>query len=110
MTLWIHPDLFYLQGLFDIYPYASDDIEARSALWSIVASLLVRVEENEMNPSTLHQHVSILVSKSDLIQEELIDHQLDGSTTFGAKLSARTTAVSFYYVELGARLVRVLGK
>ncbi|KAM7528039.1 hypothetical protein LguiB_031449 [Lonicera macranthoides] len=93
LALEISHDLLYLQGLFDIYPFASDDIEACSALWSIVASLLVQVEENEMSPSTLHQYVSILVSKSDLIQEELIDHQLDGSTTLSAKLSARTTAL-----------------
>uniref|UniRef100_A0A5B7BF14 Protein saal1 n=1 Tax=Davidia involucrata TaxID=16924 RepID=A0A5B7BF14_DAVIN len=100
LALEISQDLSFLQGLLDIFPFTSDDMEARSAIWSIVARLLIRVQESEMSLSSLHQYVSVLVSKSDVIEEDLIDYQLDdsneeheNSTTSGAKLNARTTAL-----------------
>ncbi|OMO90303.1 Armadillo-like helical [Corchorus olitorius] len=74
---WSYPDVPFLQGLFDIFPFTSDDIEARSALWSILARLLVRVQEDEMDASDLRQYVLILLSKSDLIEDDLFDHQFD---------------------------------
>ncbi|CAL5352689.1 unnamed protein product [Camellia sinensis] len=83
------------KGLFDVFPFASDDIEARSALWSIIGRLLVQVQESQMSLSTLHQYVSVFVSKSELIEDELLDQQLDNCKD-SAKLSARATAVSFY--------------
>ncbi|KAK3205831.1 hypothetical protein Dsin_019877 [Dipteronia sinensis] len=70
-------DLPFLQGLFDIFSFASDDPEARSALWSIIARLLVQVQEDEMSPLSLNQFVSILVSKSDIIEDDLLDLQSD---------------------------------
>ncbi|OMO58265.1 Armadillo-like helical [Corchorus capsularis] len=73
----ISHDLHFLQGLFDIFPFTSDDLEARSALWSILARLLVRVQEDEMDASDLRQYVLILLSKSDLIEDDLFDHQFD---------------------------------
>ncbi|KAL5763883.1 hypothetical protein ACOSP7_016245 [Xanthoceras sorbifolium] len=96
----ISQDLSFLQGLFDIFPFASDDLEARSALWNIVARLLVQVREGEMSPSSLDQFVSILVSKLDMIEDDLLDHQLDDSsqqdkslTPGRTKPDARTTAL-----------------
>lgn len=79
----------FLQGLLDVFPFASDDLEARGALWNIIARLLFQVRENEMSPTSLHQYVSVLASKSELIEDDLLDHQLDG-----LKSKARTTAVS----------------
>lgn len=90
----ILPDLSFLQGLFDIFPFASDDIEARSAIWSVIARLLVQVQVTLMSSSSLHQYVSVFLSKSEVIEDELLD-PLD-SCKDAAKLSARTTAVSFY--------------
>lgn len=89
MTLYIHPDLPFLQGLLDIFPFSSEDLEARSALWNIIARLLVRVQENEMSRSALQQYVSVLVSKSDVIEDDLLDSQLDELNS-----KARTTSVS----------------
>ncbi|XP_062093120.1 uncharacterized protein LOC133798698 [Humulus lupulus] len=84
----ISNDLNFLQGLLDIFPFASDDLEARSALWSIMAGLLLQVQESEMSLSALCEYVSVLASKSDLIEDDLLDYQLDGS-----KSNARTTAL-----------------
>lgn len=85
----------FLQGLLDIFPFASDDSEARGALWNIMARLLFQVCENEMNPTTLHQYVSVLASKSDLIEDDLLDQQLDG-----LKSKARTSAVSLCLLNM----------
>ena len=90
----ILPDLSFLLGLFDLFPFTSDDIEARNAIWSIIARVLIHVQESLMSSSILHQYVSVFVSKSELIEEDLLDHQL-GNCEDGAKSSARTTAVSF---------------
>lgn len=86
-----------------MFPFASDDLEARSALWSIIARILVQVQENEMNRSSLFQYVSVLVGKSDLIEDELLDCQSDDLskghedlTTSCTKSNARTTAVSCF--------------
>lgn len=95
----------FLEGLLDILPFASDDPEARSAIWSIISRLLAQVQESEISSSSL-QYVSVLVRKSDLIEDDLLDNQWDdykesnlNSITSGAKLNARTTAVSCYVNE-----------
>lgn len=110
MTLYIHPDLPFLQGLLEIFPFASDDLEARSALWSIIARLLFHVRENEMSQPSLSQYVSVLVSKSDLIEDDLLDYQVDdsskgpkGLTASCTKSNARTTAVSFCVLVLARK-------
>ena len=101
MTPWDYPDFPFLQGLFDIFPSTSDDLEARCALWSIIARILLQVREDEMSASSLHQYVFILLSKSDMIEDDLFDHQFDENkaneslTTCGRKSNARTLAVSF---------------
>ncbi|CAL8999762.1 unnamed protein product [Prunus brigantina] len=84
----ISQDLPFLQGLLDIFPFSSEDLEARSALWNIIARLLVRVHENEMSQSALQQYVSVLVSKSDVIEDDLLDSQLDELNS-----KARTTSL-----------------
>ncbi|PPD85401.1 hypothetical protein GOBAR_DD17668 [Gossypium barbadense] len=70
-----YPDLPFLQGLFDIFPFTSDDSEARCALWNVIAS------------------------KSDVIEDDLFDHQFDEKkeneslATSGRKSDARTLAL-----------------
>ncbi|KAL6967113.1 hypothetical protein U1Q18_032916 [Sarracenia purpurea var. burkii] len=88
----ILPDFSFLQGLFDVFPFASDDIEARSEIWTFIAGLSVHVQESLMSSSTLHQYVSVFVTKSEMIEDELLDHQLEHCRA-GAKLCARTTAL-----------------
>lgn len=103
LTRWGFPDLPFLQGLFDIFPFTSDELEARCALWSIIARLLVRVQEDEMSASSLRQYVFILSSKADLIEDDLFDHQFDENkeneslATCGRISNARTFAVSFWF-------------
>ena len=94
-----------------MFPFASDDLEARSALWSIISRVLVQVRENEMNQSSLFQYVSVLVSKSDLIKDDLLDYRLDdfsrgheGLTTSCTKSNARTTAVSCFALVLAVTM------
>ncbi|XP_057955581.1 uncharacterized protein LOC131149283 isoform X2 [Malania oleifera] len=96
----ISQDVAFLQGLLDVLPFSSDDLEARSAIWSIMARVLVQVDECKMSPSSLHQYVLVLVSKSELIEDDLLNQQLGYSneeheslTTSGAKLNARNTSL-----------------
>ncbi|GFP95384.1 protein far1-related sequence 5 [Phtheirospermum japonicum] len=59
--------------------------EAKNAIWSIIARLTTMVKENEMSPSIFRFLVSILASKLDLIEDELLvcplDHQSSGTKT-----------------------------
>ncbi|KAM1100121.1 hypothetical protein ACFX2I_006658 [Malus domestica] len=84
----IAEDLPFLQGLLDLFPFSSDDLEARSALWNIIARLMVRVKEKEMSSSVLQQYVLVLVNKSDAIEDDLLDFQLGDLQS-----KARTTAL-----------------
>ncbi|KAG4972225.1 hypothetical protein JHK85_038646 [Glycine max] len=70
-------DLRLLDGLLDIFPFASDDVEARNALWNVIARILVRIRETEMSPSSVHHYVSVLVRKLDLIEDELLNQQVE---------------------------------
>lgn len=99
-----------------MFPFASDDLEARSALWSIIARILVQVQENEMNRSSLFQYVSVLVDKSDLVEDELLDCQSDdlskgheGLTSSCTKSNARTTAVSCFALVLTVTMTYIFG-
>ncbi|XP_031281745.1 uncharacterized protein LOC116140246 [Pistacia vera] len=96
----ISSDLPFLLGLLDIFPFASDDLEARNAFWSVIARLLAEVQEDKMSSSILHQYVSIIMSKSDVIEDDLLDHQLGDSsledksiTPCGTNSEARITAL-----------------
>lgn len=89
--------MLFLQGLLDVFPFASDDIEARSAIWSILARLLMRIEKTDL--SNLHQLVSVLTSKSEVVEDELLNYNVDDSSEdlrSSTKLTARTFAVSFF--------------
>ncbi|KAK4409027.1 protein saal1 [Sesamum angolense] len=93
-------DLNFLQGLFDVFPFASDDTEARSAIWSVISRLLMLVQESEMSPSIFHHLVSILASKLDQIEDDLLARPLDSGEykvvdTPGTKMDAKFIAVSF---------------
>ncbi|XP_012837946.1 PREDICTED: protein saal1, partial [Erythranthe guttata] len=71
-TFELSQDLNFLQGVFNVFPFASDDAEAQSAIWSVIARLLTLVQESEMSPSIFHFLVSILASKLDLIEDEIL--------------------------------------
>ncbi|XP_065869184.1 uncharacterized protein [Euphorbia lathyris] len=105
----ISHDLTFLQGLLDIFPLVSDDMEAQNALWSVTARLLVRVKENEMDLSYLYQYVLVLASKVDLIEDILLDQKLDnqnedskGSTVSDIKSSSRSITLQ--------RIISILNK
>ncbi|KAF7850511.1 hypothetical protein BT93_L5431 [Corymbia citriodora subsp. variegata] len=83
-------DLPFLQGLLDILPFAANDIEARNALWSIIVRLLVHIKESEMGISSLYQYVSVLASKCDMIDEDLLDHQTDSFVKHGSSDGCKT--------------------
>ena len=97
----MHADIVFLQSLLDLFPFTSDDFEARNALWSVLARLLFQVPDPEMSPLSLSQVVQTLTSRSDLIEDVLLDGE-EGAlseehemlTTSGAKLNSRTIAVS----------------
>ncbi|CAA0815008.1 ARM repeat superfamily protein [Striga hermonthica] len=91
-------DLNFLQCLFGVFPFASDDTEAQNAIWSTIARLLLFFEESEMTPSILHSLVSILARKFDLIEDELLFRPLDGGEnksveTSSTKINARHIAM-----------------
>ncbi|XP_041989756.1 uncharacterized protein LOC121741121 [Salvia splendens] len=56
-------DLNFLKGLFDVFPFASEDTEAQTAIWSIISRILTVLQEREMTPAILNFLVSILASK-----------------------------------------------
>ncbi|XP_041992010.1 uncharacterized protein LOC121742932 isoform X2 [Salvia splendens] len=87
-------DLNFLKGLFDVFPFASEDTEAQTAIWSIISRILTVLQEREMTPAILNFLVSILASKLDLIEDELLAHPSDHeeqstSDTSVAKINAR---------------------
>lgn len=69
------PDLSFLEALLNLLPFASEDLESRGAIWSIITRLLFHVNESKMGESSLHQYISLLANKLDLIEEDLLDHQ-----------------------------------
>ncbi|KAM0007382.1 putative armadillo-like helical protein [Helianthus debilis subsp. tardiflorus] len=97
LIIEINQDLVFLQGLLDIFPFASDDIEARNALWDVISRFLAQFQQGEMNAINLYKYISILASKSDLLEEELLDHQLassnDDKTASARNLCIRTAAL-----------------
>ncbi|XP_027773633.1 protein saal1 isoform X2 [Solanum pennellii] len=95
LALEISQDTLFLEGLLGVFPFASDDTEARSAIWSILARLLVRIQKTD--PSNLHQHVSVLTSTSEVVEDELLIYDVDDSSEdhrSSTKLTARTFALN----------------
>ncbi|TKY48599.1 saal1 protein [Spatholobus suberectus] len=95
----ISQDLHLLGGLLDIFPFASDDVEARNTLWNVTARILVRIQETEMSPSSVHHYVSVLVRKLDLIEDELLNqqvesrHEQESLSSPGSTANARNTSL-----------------
>ncbi|CAK7329263.1 unnamed protein product [Dovyalis caffra] len=102
-------DLQFLQGLLEVFPLASDDVEARSALWSIIARLLVQVRENDMSLSSLHQYVLVLASKSEIIEDDLLNQQLDNSREETKDLISSSSKSNTRSTALG-RIVSILNQ
>ncbi|ESQ42243.1 hypothetical protein EUTSA_v10013199mg [Eutrema salsugineum] len=75
----VSQDFSFLEGLFSTLPFASDDIEARRALWNVIARVLARVKESEINTFCLSQYILVLVRNSDIIEDDLLDIQLEDS-------------------------------
>lgn len=93
------PDFTFLHGLLDILPFVTDDLQARNALWSILARLLVQVVENDLSPSTLCHFASVFSQKSSLIEEDLAGHSMQNfeeidSTNMSKTSDATVDAVS----------------
>lgn len=97
-------DFSFLEGLFSTLPFASDDVEARRAIWSVIARLLARVNESEIDTSCLRQHILVFLRNSDIIEDDLLDIQLEedskeeslNSLPSPGKPSARRIAVSTF--------------
>ncbi|KAF2599227.1 hypothetical protein F2Q68_00007723 [Brassica cretica] len=96
----VSQDFSFLEGLFSTLPFASDDVEARRALWSVIARLLARVNESEIDACCLRQYILVLLRNSDIIEDDLLDIQLEDSkeeslNSFPSqgKPSARTIAI-----------------
>ncbi|XP_045801784.1 protein saal1-like isoform X3 [Trifolium pratense] len=88
----ISQDWRLLGGLLDIFPFASDDLEARNAVWNVLVRILVRIHETEMNSSSLCQFVSVLVRRIDLIEDELLNQQCVDSSPVSTT-DARNTSL-----------------
>jgi len=73
----MHSDLPFLEGLFDILPLIADDNQARSALWCILACLLLQAQQIDMTSSSLEQFVSLLLSRFAHIKDDLESHRVD---------------------------------
>ncbi|CAE6115387.1 unnamed protein product [Arabidopsis arenosa] len=96
----VSQDFSFLEGLFSTLPFASDDIEARRALWNVIARLLARVNESQINTFCLSQYILVFLSKADIIEDDLLDTQLEDSNeesqnSFPSQIksSARTIAI-----------------
>lgn len=96
-------DFSFLEGLFSTLPFASDDLEARRAIWSVIARLLARVNESEIDTFCLRQYVLVLLRNSDIIEDDLLDIQLEDSKEESlnsfppqGKSSSRAIAVSTF--------------
>lgn len=92
LVMEIAQDLLFLRCLLEIFPFASDDAEARNAIWSIISIFLLQFQDVEMIPSILQQCVSVLASNSDLIKEELLDHELEDSNIKHESLTDHTVS------------------
>ncbi|XP_010454558.1 PREDICTED: uncharacterized protein LOC104736293 [Camelina sativa] len=73
----VSEDFSFLEGLFSTLPFASDDLEARRAIWNVIARLLASVNESEtFSPS---QYILVFLRNSDIIEDDLLDTQLEDS-------------------------------
>ncbi|KAH9298380.1 hypothetical protein KI387_030062, partial [Taxus chinensis] len=68
-------DAKFLQNLLQLLPSASDDPGARNALWSVLGRMFDGLETSQEMQASKRELVSVLVSQSDLIAEDLDDHR-----------------------------------
>ncbi|KAJ8477286.1 hypothetical protein OPV22_021013 [Ensete ventricosum] len=96
LILGILNDFQFLQGLFDVLPFVSDDSQARNAFWCILARLLHQVDENVSSTSNLHQFVLLLLHKSFLIEEDIDSHLVDnpGDNSSSCDVEGKSYAVT----------------
>ncbi|BAB10603.1 unnamed protein product [Arabidopsis thaliana] len=87
----------FLEGLFSTLPFASDDVEARRALWNVIARLLARVNESEINTFLLSQYILVLLSNADIIEDDFLDTQLEDSNE---SRNSFPSQIKFYIVGL----------
>lgn len=94
-------DFLFLEGLLDIFPHVSDDLQARNALWCILGRLLAHIQESNISISALHQLASLFLDKSYLIEEDLEGHpihvDLENSNAH-EKSDATATSVSLTHL------------
>ncbi|KNA21994.1 hypothetical protein SOVF_038050 isoform B [Spinacia oleracea] len=99
MAFKLSEDFLLLQSLLDLFPFTSEEFEARNALWSILARLLVRAQEAEMSSSRFSQFVLMLVDRSDMLEDALLESdwekspKRDNLTTSEAKFDSSTAAI-----------------
>ncbi|XP_057729011.1 uncharacterized protein LOC130944625 isoform X2 [Arachis stenosperma] len=86
--------------LSEVADHASEiSQEARNALWNVIARIMVRIQETEISPSSLYHYVSVLVNKTDMIEDELLNQQLVNSSheqeglSPGSTVDARNTSL-----------------
>ncbi|PKA56815.1 hypothetical protein AXF42_Ash002118 [Apostasia shenzhenica] len=79
LALQLSQDYEFIEALVNTFPIVSDDIQARNALWSILARLLVRVPKKDVSILATNHLVSIFLEKSNLLKEDLAGHPLEDS-------------------------------
>lgn len=103
-ALFMHSDLPFMEGLFDILALVSDDNQARNALWCILPCLLAQAQQIDMNSSSLEQFVSLLLGRFTHIKDDLESHRVDKKeelTAEDAYLKHGVSAsVSFLPIEI----------
>ncbi|KAH7673896.1 Armadillo-like helical-containing protein [Dioscorea alata] len=103
----ISQDFTFLHGLLDILPFVTDDSQARNALWSILARLLVQVVENDLSPSTLCHFASVFSQKSSLIEEDLAGHSMQNFEEIDSTNMSKTSDAT---VDAVKKIVQILEK
>ncbi|XP_068648766.1 uncharacterized protein [Aristolochia californica] len=88
----VYEDVTFLESLLEILPLVSDDLQARSALWSILARLLLQIEEIVVVTSSLQKYATVLIEKSNSVVEDLEDHQAEDSAEGDKELNCQKTA------------------
>jgi hypothetical protein len=82
---FILSDLAFLEGLFDIFPLVTDDNQARTALWCVLARLLAQTQWIDVNSSSLVQFVSLFLGRFTLIKDDLDSHIIDKEDDLSAE-------------------------
>ncbi|KAJ3674663.1 hypothetical protein LUZ60_005279 [Juncus effusus] len=72
-------DIPFLEGLFDALPLLPNDPQPKNALWCVISTLLVEINENnKLENLSLDQIARVLLSKTEIIEDYVAD-QVQGS-------------------------------